>query len=466
MAGDAGGNMKKFLIGLFAAAVVPAYLFAANAIVKSVSGEANCLKAETQALVALKEGMVLAAPDEVRTGSDGSVLLVLDTGSEIKIGQTSKMKISDLSDTDTLLDLTLGELEAKVEKLKKNMSFKVRTPASVCAVRGTKFSVKVDNTGKTKITVFAGIVSAREISGIGEEIYIRPNQFLEVIPGVEPSSAVDLSFAPTTREVALTSAELMNEVKADMTKEEVQQAAAIEVKNAEYEQGKTMIDYFGNRVRIEEYIVRPQSDQFKFVALNERDNRYDYFTWLATFNTDLPADLSVANEIAFAKSDTEVWSAEPSYWVKQNDCAVSNTVDSVTWTKKRADYNQTCDVTEFKINGGGNETTMTITGSNYNADTKKWTYKLSDGSSFEIAEDKTSSDAYDKYSTNFPSIGNYSEEYYFIDDEGSLASRDDYNSNALAYNEELVFKADNFTGTDGKIDLVVEPAIFQQAGIR
>lgn len=458
--------MRKILIGLIAAVFVPAELFAANAIVKSVSGDVKCLKAATQSLVALEKGSFLAAPDEVETGADGSVLLVLDTGSEIKIGANSKMKIADLTESDTLLDLTLGELEAKVKKLKKNMSFKVQTPASVCAVRGTRFSVAVDNSGKTKITVFAGIVSAREISGIGEEIFIRPNQFLEVIPGVAPSKAVDLSFTPTAREVALTSAELLNEVKSDMTKEEVQQAAAVEVKNAEYEQGKTMVDYFGNRVRLEEYIVRPQPDQFKFVALNERDKRYDYFTWLATFNKDLPTDLSLANQVAFAKSDSEVWSSEPSYWVKQNDCLASNTVDSVEWTKTRTNYDTPASVTEFKINGGGNETTMTITGSNYNAVTKVWTYNLSDGSSFQISEDKTSQEAYDKYSTNFASIGNYSEEYYFIDDEGNLASRSDYNSNPLTYNEELVFKADNFSGTDGKIDLVVEPSIFQNAGIR
>ncbi len=60
----------------------------------------------------------------------------------------------------------------------------------------------------------------------------------------------------------------------------------------------------------------------------------------------------------------------------------------------------------------------------------------------------------------------YREDYYFIDDEGNIASRTDYTSNQLAYNEEMVFTYDGFTGTDGKIDLVLAPEIFTQAGMR
>ncbi|MEA2081534.1 MAG: hypothetical protein U9O97_02170, partial [Elusimicrobiota bacterium] len=63
-------------------------------------------------------------------------------------------------------------------------------------------------------------------------------------------------------------------------------------------------------------------------------------------------------------------------------------------------------------------------------------------------------------------LGNYKEEYYFIDDEGVLASETDYQNNASGYNEEFVFSSDNFGGVGGKIDIVVEPAIFEQAGMR
>ncbi len=242
----------------------------------------------------------------------------------------------------------------------------------------------------------------------------------------------------------MTKAEFMNEVRMDMTKEQVQAAAAMEIKNAEYEQGKTMVDYFGKRVRIEEYIVRPQSDQFKFVALNERDNRFDYFTWLATFNTDLPADLSVANQSAFG----EPWGSEPSYWIKQHDCAASNTVDFVEWTKKRTDWNTAESVTDWSIYENGVERPIINNGTTIIS------------ANIGLPADETASHV--TYTSDLP--GNYKEDYYFINDEGDLANNTEtpYSS----YNEEFVFSSDNFGGVGGKIDIVVEPKIFEMAGMR
>jgi len=433
--------MKRLFKIVAAAVLLAAPSFAASAIVTDAGGEAEYLRDSVWA--PLTKGLYLQENDSVRTGTSGKASLVLDTGSQIDIGPSTKVQIAKLTDTDTLLDMAMGELTNKVEKLKEeNVSFAVKTPASVCAVRGTKFSVIVDKSGKTRVNVFAGVVSAREISGIGEEIYIRQNQFLEIMPGVAPEQAADMSFAPTAREVIMAKAEFLNEVRMDMTKEQVQAAAATEIKNAEYEQGKTMMDYFGKRVRIEEYIVRPQSDQFKFVALNERDSRFDYFTWLATFNKPLPPDLSVANQSAFAKPDNQSFDSAPEYWVKRHDCAVSNTVDKVEWQKKRSDWYEKATVTGFDING---------------TDVLSSIGNIPDGSSASLA--------YDKYSTSISGKA-YSEEYYFIDDEGQLATRADYTSNQNGYNQEMVFTSDAFSGPGGKIDLVIAPEIFEQAGMR
>ncbi|MFH1958161.1 MAG: FecR family protein [bacterium] len=451
--------MKKLFRILVSAAFFTAPLFAVNAIVMKVSGSAQYMRGDADVAVsvvsgwvALTKGLYLTENDTIKTGADGKASLVLDTGSQIDIGASSNLKIANLTDTDTLLDLTMGELTSKVKELKGKESFKVKTPASVCAVRGTLFRVAVDESGKTKVSVFAGVVSAREISGIGEEIYIRQNQYLEVLPGVAPGHAADLSFMPAAREVLLTKAEFMNEVRADMTKEQVQSAAAIEVKNAEYEQGKTMVDYFGKRVRLEQYIVRPQSDQFKFVALNERDNRFDYFTWLASFNTDLPSDLSVANKIAF---DEVSWSAlnPPSYWIKQHDCLASNTVDSVEWQKTRTNWDTAASVTEFKLNNKNVGLVNTYEKDDIMDPTGDHRYD------YIYADQGITLDGSGAYS--------YREDYYMIDDEGKMSdTKAEYDKNPDGYNEEMVFTSDAFSGTDGKIDLVFAPEIFAQAGIR
>jgi len=253
-----------------------------------------------------------------------------------------------------------------------------------------------------------------------------------------------------------------------------------------------MIDYFGKRVRIEEYIVRPRSDQFKFVALNERDNRFDYFTWKATFNKDLPKDLSVANKIAFDESS---WgSNKPDYYLTSNEYAVSNTVDKVEWglngghlVNSSGEYNLLYDNYYFKIgtkkNGQWNlKEKISYSGTNITS--------ISDVTYY--VDDKSSLYTYDQFwgvngwwNNNIEvsakgfkyKDGSYTEEYYVIDDEGNEATAEEfakvYDSSTgkyieeelLKWNFESVFSSPDFEGKDKKIDLVVEPKIYIEAGI-
>ena len=116
---------------------------------------------------------------------------------------------------------------------------------------------------------------------------------------------------------------MRREMSLDMSKEEVQSAAAKEIKLAEFQQGKVLIDVFGQRVRLEEYIVRPRADQFKLVVLNERATRFDYFYYLGTFNQALPADLSVALRQLGGGLGTA-----PAYFLTGFETGRSNTRDS------------------------------------------------------------------------------------------------------------------------------------------
>ncbi|OGS07054.1 MAG: hypothetical protein A2204_03310 [Elusimicrobia bacterium RIFOXYA1_FULL_47_7] len=84
-----------------------------------------------------------------------------------------------------------------------------------------------------------------------------------------------------------------------------------------------MIDVSGARVRIEEYIMRPAADQFKLVVLNEREDRFDYFYYKGTFNTTLPADLSVALNAINGTLGTTA----PDYFLLSYEKAYSNTSD-------------------------------------------------------------------------------------------------------------------------------------------
>jgi len=100
--------------------------------------------------------------------------------------------------------------------------------------------------------------------------------------------------------------------------------AAEESRNADFQVGKSLIDVNGKRVRVEEYIMRPASNQFKLVALNSRATRFDYFTYTGTFNQALPSDLSVA----LSEVGGKLGSTNPDYFLTDYEMFMSNTTDS------------------------------------------------------------------------------------------------------------------------------------------
>jgi len=87
---------------------------------------------------------------------------------------------------------------------------------------------------------------------------------------------------------------------------------------------KVITDIHGNRVRIEEFITRPEANQIKFTALSKRKNRLDYFWFLQEFNKNLPKDI---REIAFRCE----WSEYPEFYPVKQTSYKSNTVDSLMY---------------------------------------------------------------------------------------------------------------------------------------
>ncbi|PIY16489.1 MAG: hypothetical protein COZ15_05800, partial [Elusimicrobia bacterium CG_4_10_14_3_um_filter_49_12_50_7] len=109
--------MKRLFKIVAAAVLLAAPSFAASAIVTDAGGEAEYSRDSVWA--PLTKGLYLQENDSVRTGTSGKASLVLDTGSQIDIGPSTKVQIAKLTDTDTLLDMAMGELTNKVEKLKE-----------------------------------------------------------------------------------------------------------------------------------------------------------------------------------------------------------------------------------------------------------------------------------------------------------------------------------------------------------
>jgi hypothetical protein len=98
-----------------------------------------------------KDGMVILPGDEVKTAERNSVEVLMDGGKvgqvEIKEGSLFRIQKAETDpatgDKSTILDLAMGKILVKVEALKGNSKFEVRTPTALTGVRGTVFEVTV-----------------------------------------------------------------------------------------------------------------------------------------------------------------------------------------------------------------------------------------------------------------------------------------------------------------------------------
>jgi hypothetical protein len=164
----------------------------------------------------------------------------------------------------------------------------------------------------------------------GQEVLVRAGERIDVLPDRPLGDPVPRGGTDGDAEEDPTRASLKREVGLAMAKEEVMAAAAEEIRRAEYQEGKTLIDVNGRRVRLEEYIIRGPREAadpakaFKLVVLNEREDRFDYFYYRGEFNQDLPTDLSVALNDVRGKLN-----AQPDYYLRAYEMGQSNTVDSI-----------------------------------------------------------------------------------------------------------------------------------------
>jgi hypothetical protein len=302
-------------------------------VVKSVRGSAEIQRSNSHAdrWRALKKGTPVKPGDTVRTGTDARLELKIEDGSRVVLGSKSKVKVA-LSAPSRIFSLMSGRVKSFVKKLQPQSKFEIRTPLAAAAVRGTVFEIGYDEDQAAGfLEVDRGVV---ELSQEDRRLDVHAGErvgFLRDVPlSDRPTRS---SGARSAAPGGMDRAALRREVGLGMSKEMVMAAAADEIRNAEYQEGKVLTDVHGQRVRLEEYIIRRPTDDFsagkedrafKLVVLNERENRFDYFYYLGVFNKTLPDDLSVALRDSRGKLG-----AEPDYYLDSYERVQSNTVDSV-----------------------------------------------------------------------------------------------------------------------------------------
>ena len=121
-----------------------------QARVLDITGEAHFLKAGAPDWAALQAGMTLSEGDKIKTGKDSEVRIELagaNKTAEITVRTASEFTFETLRhDKAALLDTTLLNVEVggvlvKGEKLIGDSKFEVKTPTSIVGIRGTTFEV-------------------------------------------------------------------------------------------------------------------------------------------------------------------------------------------------------------------------------------------------------------------------------------------------------------------------------------
>lgn len=145
-------NAHNLIVCLFLT-LISTQVFANDVIgqVKALSGNASIERADLT--VSAKLGMPVFQMDKVTTGKKGAIGLLFHDDSRLSLGPDSTMSLESFSfnkkthDGNFDVAMKRGTLSVISGKLtaKKPGSLKVRTPAAILAVRGTEFSVKVDD---------------------------------------------------------------------------------------------------------------------------------------------------------------------------------------------------------------------------------------------------------------------------------------------------------------------------------
>jgi len=130
-----------------------------NMVVVFVTGDAHVVKPTGE--VAATIGMVVNETDQIKT-TTGSVDLQTRAGSAIRIREFTTVTVAGLegpSGGNTKIQMNHGSLMANVNKASASDNFSVVTPTAVAGVRGTRFSVDVQDGQSPKVKVVDGKVA-------------------------------------------------------------------------------------------------------------------------------------------------------------------------------------------------------------------------------------------------------------------------------------------------------------------
>lgn len=228
----------------------------------------------------------------IRTGPDGRAQISFPDKAMVWIKENSTFGMQSTLPLTRKVQLLVGSVKADIPHLKRKQTFEVHTANAVAAVRGTRFTatalpgggidikvafgeVKVSLLGQNRsFTIPQGHSFGQEEGEEGEVKLMNKDQENEVLEDWSPATPAD------QRTAAL---EQKEEDRADIqsfARQTDQQQAVIDnlvsqTKDEDFAAGRTLVDVHGNLVRVDQKLLRPDSQTVQFLNLVKRPS-YDY----------------------------------------------------------------------------------------------------------------------------------------------------------------------------------------------
>ena len=157
--------MKRLLLGLLLAGLTAAASASETGCVYDLNGAALIKQAGTAAWLPARKGLPVAEGDSLRTGKGAWCEVIFRDGTFVKLEENSETSADTLRSSSEERAFSFSFLKGKALWMAAKMKgvaaskFSVRTPSSVCAVRGTDFSMIVSTSGGTTVGLFEGKVA-------------------------------------------------------------------------------------------------------------------------------------------------------------------------------------------------------------------------------------------------------------------------------------------------------------------
>jgi hypothetical protein len=131
--------------------------------------------------------------DRIRTRLQSRCEVELPDESTLEIEENTVFEVKEIEQEESKeysFFLWLGEVTAKFKKIVgANQKREIESPSAVVAVRGTEFTVGVDQGENTRLSVKSGIVDYRS-KATGKFVTVVANQSSTIAPGQDPTTPV------------------------------------------------------------------------------------------------------------------------------------------------------------------------------------------------------------------------------------------------------------------------------------